>query len=275
MNNQYTFSRFIYFDTNIISYYAKDDTIWPKLFSYLSNNDLTLGIGEGQVSELSDLKSHHEELAKFFISVPTGIIKGWDKLIAEEVSSHPNERNESLLEFPINAILLEENGFENLVNFLSSKSLADARRNQLKFVKQMKSRINQLKSNFPPSKTGKYTSEQADEFAQIQVMQWLASEHRAFLEQFQSDVSGFHSEIFYSIRLFAYVLFYRYYLGQRQPKNLSEFGDLFHLFCIPYCEKVVIERDLCNILNQIKNKHNILENTDIHNIDFVYDIYKK
>lgn len=266
---EYSFSRFIYLDTNIVSHFSKDESLWPRLFDFLKDNDLTVGIGAGQVAELSDARRLHTDLARFMVSVPTGIIKNWDEIIAEEVQAHPKRRTDSLLMYPLNAILLEENGFEKLVQFLSSKPLAEARDDQLRHAGRMARRHSKLKKNFPPKPSGSYTRRQADEFSEAQVLQWLAQIHRGFLKQFQDDIERLILDVFLSIRLFGYVIFYKYYLGQREPKKLSDFGDLFHLFAIPYCEIAVMERDLCHTLNQIKRNHAILESTDIHDIDFL------
>ncbi len=267
--SSHSFSRFIYLDTNIVSIFSKDDSLWSNLFKFLKRNDLTVAIGAGQVAELSDARRLHTDLARFLVSVPCGIIKNWDEILSEEVEAHPEQRTSSLLMYPLNAILLEENGFEKLVRFLSSKSLADARDDQLRHAKQMGSRHSKLKKNFPPKPSGSYTRRQADEFSVIQVLQWLARTHREFLTQFQDDIMALNTDVFLSIRLFGYVIFYKYYLGRRDPKKLSDFGDMFHLYGLPYCELAVMERDLCDTLNQIKRNHSILESTDIYNIDFL------
>lgn len=266
---EYTFSRFIYLDTNIVSHFVKNEQLWSKLFAYLKEVGLTLGIGGGQVSELSDAKSLLPDLARFLISVPTGIIKNWDEVIAEEVGSHPGLRTDTLLMYPLNAIILEEDGFAKLLQFLNSDALADARRDQLNHARQMGDRHAQLKSNFPPSKSGKYVKSQAEDFAEAQVIQWLAYDHREFLQEMQENLDMFHPDVFLSIRLFAHVIFYKYYLGRRDPKKLSDFGDLFHLFSIPYCDMAIMERDLANVLNQIRRNHLVLETTEVYDIDFL------
>jgi len=269
---EYTFSRFAYLDTNILSYLAKNRSLWSKLLEFFRDNDLTMGVGGPQVAELSDADRLHKDLVALFMSVPTGIVKNWDMIIDEEVKSHPKRRTDSLLLYPLNAILLEPNGLDKLQNFLSSKELKEARSDQLHFASQMHDRMVELKGNFPPSKESKYIRSQADEFAIYFVMQWLAIDHRDFLVSLRDhfNVEDFHLDIFQSIRLYAYVIFYKYYLGQREPKKLSDFADLGHFFIIPYCDIAIMERDLCNVLNQIKNHHRILESTEIYNIDFVY-----
>lgn len=265
----YTFSRFVYLDTNIVSHFLKDEATWPRFRDYLTVSGLTLGIGGGQLSELSDAKRLLPDLARFLVSVPTGILKNWDEIISEEVEAHPSPKTASLLMYPLNAILIEDNGFENLLQFLNSGALSDARRNQRRHAKQMWAQHTKLKPNFPPSQSGKYNRSQAGEFVERQVFQWLSYDHRQFLLEIQRDITKLNISIFQSIRLYAYVLFYKYYLGKREPKKLSDFGDLFHLFSIPYCEIAVMERDLANVLNQIKNTQEILGGTEIHNIDFV------
>jgi len=216
----HTFSRFAYFDTNIISHLAKNKHLWPKLFEFLTQNDLTLGISGAQISELSDAKNLHQILAEMFVMVPSATLKNWDVILDEEVNAHPKKRTEPLLNYPLNAILFEEDGIQKLQDFLSSKKLGEARKDQLHHAQQFAKRHTELKSNFPQSKTGKYSREQADEFAWIMVMQWLASTtHHNFLASFQNDIGNFHPEVFLSIRLYAHVIFYKYYLGQREPKK--------------------------------------------------------
>ncbi len=49
----------------------------------------------------------------------------------------------------------------------------------------------------------------------------------------------------------------------------SDFGDLFHLFALPYCEEAVLERDLAETLRQIKRNHSILNSVEIGNIEYL------
>lgn len=265
----YTFSRFAYFDTNIISEIAKQPTLWPRLGVFLEKNDLTIGLSTGQIAELADATELHSSLVSLFFSVPTAFLKTWDEIIKEEVEAHPQKRTQSLLMYPVNAMWLEKDGIEKLYAFFTSSELVDARQGQLACARQMGARHAELKSNFPPSKSGKYVRRQSDEFADIEVMQWLAICNRRFLEEVCTEIGAFRPELFLSVRLYSHVIFYKYYLGNRKPIKLSDFGDLSHLFYLPYCELAVMERDLCNILNQIQRNHDILGNTALRNIDFL------
>lgn len=67
-----------------------------RVLEFLTDSGLTLGLGVGQISELSDAKSLPPNLARFLVSVPTGILKNWDEIISEEVEAHPSHRTDSL-----------------------------------------------------------------------------------------------------------------------------------------------------------------------------------
>lgn len=265
------FSDFVYFDTNILSHLAKNRSLWSDLFEFLKKNDLTLGLGSAQVAELSDARRLYASLTALLMSVPSAILKTWDVIVAEEVIAHPQRRTEALLLTPLNQLLLEADGLDRLSGFFSSGELANARRDQLDHAEQMADRHTLLKQNFPPARSGKYTRKQAEEFEFGVVLQWLVTDHRDFLKAMQKDIGSFHPEVFLSIRLYAQVLFHKYYLGQREPRKLSDFGDLGHLFYIPYSKLAVMERDLCNVLNQIKRHHDTLDSTVVRNIDFFDD----
>lgn len=262
-----SFSRFVYCDTNILSHVAKHRELWSPLSQYLLQHDLTLAVGS-QVAELTDALRLHEALAILLTAVPSAIIKQWDVILEEEVRAHPEQRNETLLSYPLNALLLQEGGPQQLEAFLSSDGLREARSGQLALAAQLAGRHHELKSNFPPSAGGEYTREQASAFAWTQTIQWLAKNHRTFLEQFQSNVAGFNDKTFKSVRLFGLVIFYKYYLGRRDPRRMSDFGDLAHLFAIPYCAVAIMERDLANVLQQIRRHDSVLGSTRISDIGF-------
>lgn len=275
LTEKYTFSRFVYFDTGIISQVIKSMAqgladIWKPLFEFLTQNDLTLGLSGATFVEIHDADRLHSNIPKLCISVPSALLKDFQVIIAEEIQSYPSHRTETLLWRTLNDLLLKPSGPEEILEFLSSDGLAQTRQEQLFLAKHMSPKHLELKENFPPMKSGKYSRHQADKFTNNMVIQWLSKSNPDFLLH---NSKNFRPESFLSIRLFAYVIFYKYYLGNRTPKpgRTSEFGDLGHLFYLPYCELAVMERDLCEILNQIKRHHNTLESTVIRNIDFLED----
>jgi len=114
-------------------------------------------------------------------------------------------------------MFLEERGVERFFEFLTSKDLKLARNEQLEHAKQMARQHSKFKPNYPPSKSGRYIKGQGQEFADIQVMQWLVYDHIEFLKEMQRNIGKFVPKVFLSSRLYGLVLFYKYYLGNREP----------------------------------------------------------
>lgn len=251
-------SRFAYFDTNILSEVAKDQSLWPGLSDFLWQEDLTLAIGY-QLAELSDAEFLHRPLGDLVNSVPAAYVKPSDIVLEEEVNAHPQRRTDTLFFYPA----------QHIRRLLSKTEMKDARKEQRRLASQLPSRHDLLKSNFPSPRGEKYTPSEAEEFANAQVMEQLARSHFHFMTQFRDGLESFHGEVFLSIRVVSFVVFYKYYLGRRVPDDRSDLADLGNLPVVPYCELFVTERDLCQVLRQIKDHHDVLDSTDIENLDFL------
>ena len=65
-------------------------------------------------------------------------------------------------------------------------------------------------------------------------------------------------------------VFYKYYLSGGTPQD-SDFGDMFHLHAMPYSKLVIVERNMCAMLNQIKRKHHVLDGVVVKNLRFLDD----
>lgn len=129
-------------------------------------------------------------------------------------------------------------------------------------------RVQELKANYPPGPTGRYTKDQAEEFTAVLTYEKLASFDSEFFTSFSQRVEELRTEVFQSVMIRGLVTFYKYYLDQRKPNPRSDLGDLMHLYAIPYCRIAIFERDLCDTLQKIADNHKILGSTRISNIDF-------
>ena len=261
-----TFTRFLYPDTNILSILVTDLTKWRPLQDFLYEHDLCIAVSAAQVAELSEVPSLHSDLNTLLTAVPSVIVKPLDVILKEEVKAHPKKRTDTLVMYHLNALF----GKQDFAHFLSSDELAEARRGQHSYAAQMRDRLESLKSNFPPLENGKYSWKQAEEFAWLNTIQWLAILHPTFLARFKNKPSEIAVEVFLSVQIHAYMLFYKYYLHGKEVRE-SDFGDLFHLCAIPYCHLAILERDMSNVLNHIKSNHILLDNVTITNVDFFRD----
>ena len=91
------------------------------------------------------------------------------------------------------------------------------------------------------------------------------------MKKLNDDGVLLRANAFLSIQLYAYYVYYKYYLDNKIPREVSEFSGLFHLFYFPYCKLIVVERDMCNVLNEIKSDCKVLDGVEVKNADFFSD----
>jgi hypothetical protein len=75
------------------------------------------------VAELADVARLHDNIAALLTAVRAAIIKTWDTVLDEEVRAHPQQRLETLLAYPLNALLFEADGPSQFRQFLASHGL--------------------------------------------------------------------------------------------------------------------------------------------------------
>lgn len=272
MSQNHSYSGCVYFDTNIISITVEHPEWYRPLFNFLFENNFYIAFSDALLVELSQATRKHDEFNTFFAVLPSAKIKSFEAAIEEEVKSYPKMHTDTLLIWPTNL----EFGMQTITSWPISK-IKEARRKQLLYAKNMKQYLESVKSNFSPSSQGKYNIEQAEIFAWMVTAQWLEGSHPDFMKKLNDNRRLLQAEAFPSIRLFAYYVYYKYYLDNRQPKTLSDFGDLFHMFYFPYCRLIVLERDMCNLLNKIKSHCKMLDGVEVKNVDFFSNnqIFKK
>jgi len=100
MSGEVSFSRFAYFDTNILSILAKDPARWRPLQDFLFSDDLCIAVSGAQVAELSSDTRLHQSLNDLLTAVPSVLIKPAHVILNEEVNAHPQRRAGTLMEFP-------------------------------------------------------------------------------------------------------------------------------------------------------------------------------
>lgn len=266
MTHHVSFTRFVYPDTNILGMLASDVALHRSLRDFLYSHDLCLAVSLIHGSELSEAKDLHVGLNKLLTTVPSALVKPPWVILDEEVNSYPERRADTLALYTFESPLRRA----DFSRFLSSDELAESRKEQRLAAEQMPQRFDALKANFPPSESGRYTWEQADDFAWTITVQWLSDTHVPFLGRFADNAADLNADVFLSVQLFGYALFYKYYLHGKQPQ-VTDFADMQHLACIPYCQLAILERDMCNVLNHIKSRHRVLDGVAVKNIDFLRD----
>ena len=265
---EHSFSQFVYLDTCIFSHVTKTLSLWRPLQDFLVANDLTLAVTGAHLLELSRATALHDDLTALLVGLPSAAIKPEEDVLREEIAAHPHKRMDSLLLCPLNQELLVPGGLERLRAQLRSPMLQNHWPTHKKLSSMLPERWEQIKDNYPPGPTGRYTKDQALEFATFLTYQKLASVDLEFLTSFKERIQELDATVFRSVMIRGLVTFYKYYLDQRTPNDRSDLGDLMHLYPIPYCRLAVFERDLCSTLRKVAGNDEILSSTRIDNIDF-------
>ena len=270
MTDQFTYSNFIYLDTNIFGFVTEREELWTPLFDYCTSNDLTVAVSEANLSELSDVRYMHRNLMRLSLSVPSALIKPVDQLVGLEVASYPNKiTSGSILHYPLNLALVEANGPQNLQRHLSSPELRKGRADQITHAKQMPGVLSVAKSQNKPSVGDRYTPVDAEKYVSYGISYVLERDHRSFLRKLGKLPDIFPETTFRSLRLHFLGIFYEYYLWGKSSKQQSDFVDLWHLYHIPYCKVAIVERELCMLLKHIKRNHQVLSTTNVLDIEFI------
>ena len=255
----------VYFDTNIISMSVEHPEMYCPLFNFLFENHLCIAVSDALLIELAAQETRKQaDFNTFFTLLPSAKIKSFEAVVDEEVKSYPNTRTDTLSLWPADSGF----GKETITSWLISDEIKEAERKQLLHVKKMKQCLESVNFNFPPSIMGMYDRGQAEIFAWMLSVQWLRGSHPELMKKLNEDRRLLKAEAFPSIQLFAYYVYYKCYLGNRQPRALPDFGDLFNLFYFPYCKLIILERDMFRILNQIKSYCKVLDRVEVRNVDF-------
>lgn len=254
----------VYFGTKIISIIVEHPEFYRPLFNFLFENHLCIAVSDALLIELSQAARKKADFNTFFTILPSAKIKSFEAVTEEEVKLYPKMRTDTLFLRPTNS----EFGRQTTTSWLISDKIKEARRKQLLHAKKIKQHLESVKANFPPSNHGKYNKWQVEIFAWMVTVQLLRGSHPDFMKKLNDNRRLLKAEVFPSIQLFAYYVYYKYYLDNSQPKTLSDFDCLFHLFYFPYCKLLILERNMCSILNRIKSHCKMLDGVEVKNVDF-------
>jgi hypothetical protein len=259
--------KYLYLDTNIISELTKHLEWWDKFKSFLKEENFVIGISGAQLVELSDAFNLHSDLSNLLWFLPTKVLINWDEVIIRrinqgnlfgkiDVAFYPNLLSES-----------PEQGAKRKFRIgLSGNNMKEARQIQLSDAEKMRDMIIECKHNFPPNKDGKYKPKQASKYARLITRQWLNNSNMGIKKLYKKY--GNRIDYFRAIEIYAYFVFYKYYIAGHEAKKESDFGDLFHLFYLPFIQFAILDRGMVEILKQIQRNNDLL---DGYNIDsFTY-----
>lgn len=266
--------KYLYLDTNILSELAKNEKWWDSLKRFLTDANLSLAVSGAQLAELSDAVRLHESITNLFWYAPTKAVLTWDEILYRRIEEG-NLFNP--IEIGIFPYLLgnidDDNEKEKFRIGLSSPKMKQARMDQLSDAKKMRTQIIRNKANFLPDLNGKYATRQASEFARILTIQFCQTSNH-LPQKARDELVDLYNKVgnkidhFRAIEVYAHFIFYKYYIAGHSGRKLSDFGDLFHVFYLPFVSVAILEKGMTEILAQIKRNHSLLDYVQVENIDY-------
>jgi hypothetical protein len=174
--------RFLYLDTFAIVRVASNSALAAATRTYIEDEGFVLVVGVMNLMELVSWKKRWSEVVSFVSSVPFGIARNSDEIVAKEVASYPNE----LASLPV-GFFSSDHSFsaDELGNALSLHlrgKIAEFARGFRNSTDETLRTILNKRESFLPEKSGKYSPIERQMFMHSSVLSMLFPEHRDFLD---------------------------------------------------------------------------------------------
>lgn len=251
----------LYIDTNVYSEVVRNVDIRVRLCSLAADKTALIGLSTSNIIELEPVRRMHKELVQLLLQLPTVLLKPEDVVLEEEVDSYPSARQDPLYD----ALFYDPTADPEkhiLTHMFSDPRVVSGARLHRENAAKAPARNNELQENFPVAASGRYERSQVASFAEQNAFQRLVGAHTDFVRR-ELDDGPMSMMPFKSLRMFAYLLFWRFYLNRRTPNPSSDLGDLAHAQFYPYCRVVVTENDAAETLRQIKKHSDLLDGVEI------------
>jgi hypothetical protein len=261
-----------YFDTNIYRALVSQPKSWQTIQDFLSSENLVLAMSDMNVWELSDVTNLHRRLAEFMLCRPFRLFKPATRIIDEEV--HAALAGKQIIPFMGTLAVESDDPVAELALCFQNEVIQEARTTMLDRKAAYEKRIRGTRENFGPiAVKDRFSEADGPYYASRLIWQTVLTdwpETSADLERVfgVTQVPPTPPPQFRGLWLFALTQFYRYYLHRRRP-NGNDFGDIFQTVPIAYCRLAVVENILCEDLSHLKRNDPILQDTEIHNLEFL------
>lgn len=254
-------------DTNILRFLVEHPGKWMNLKKYLENNKYRLVFSPVQFIEFKKIPRFHNGLTNLLSTVPSAFTKGSMKIIEEEIVNYPSPIKVSLFHEPtINEIInshLGDFGFQLLFDSINAEILWDS-------LNYLKPQYMELFSWLPTTLPSQPNKVEVDFMLHNfgGVVGELRKVNQEFVNTFRGNPSSLDVKYFYGAYLSAAYIHYRYILKGITPEP-SDVGDIHQVFYFPYCQEIVIEKSMSNILYQLKHERDLLADTSVKTIRFI------
>lgn len=258
--------RLVGVDTNVISEILKDhDGARQGFISRFAAGYIPC-LSVYSMFELRQRPDIYQEFLEFFDVYPCIMLKNEEQLCADEVAAHPTASNID----PTVCAFSYFNSLRgtNLKNLMETtfKNLDTLRRErewpQLKL--DLLDGWMALKGNYPP-RGSTYIAPEGVPFVRRATLQNVAERAPDWAREVQQSGGTISATAFPSVRMTLWTVFFRLYVGRRQPTPNDVF-DVLISAPAPYLDAVVTEKHQAEIYRQVKKLDHIIDHLDVYTL---------
>ena len=257
-NNYY---KLWFLDTNIISEMIKNKkTIFKNSISEFNLRKIILCFSIYTLFELYKKEKLFEEFITYFCKLPFFLIKNYNQLLTDEISSYPKINdysdfgNKHIDIFNFSHFAFSDNPEELFKEYLKKSNFNHHFNVYEKEKLEIFRSILDLKNN--------YCNENYSEFVEKVVLQQLIINDKNFLKNIIYKKDLLTIDNFKSLKMMAFIVFYKFYNTDRKPE-FSDISDIAMSSVYPYMDAVITECNQADYLNKIKKNDKFIGNLDI------------
>jgi len=248
------------FDTNALSEFLKEPKKWILYFDRkLSISHTIICYSVFTLSELWHRKDLFNKYIEVFSTFPSAILDGYESIFQKEVENYNFLKKLSpIIVFPFKLTGNKRSPQEKLRYVIDESDFVQKTkvwREKREFVLKG---ILELRKHYP-SKKGKYTKKEIEDFNLIASMHQIGIRNNKFAHSILDTGKAIDLFQFPSIVSTSYVVFYKFYTDNRSP-ILSDVFDIIISALLPYVDIVITEGNLCEIIKKIQKRHSFLMN---------------
>jgi len=253
-----------FLDTCVWSEIVESESNINNFNLHFKNNNYLAGLTAYTLFELSWVRALHQKIDNLFFNMRHSI---WialhhDELMDSELKNYPSKTVMKWM--PLSALSDQDKQVNNLLTKISENPIFTNKREEfLKFGNEKFMVLEKLKSGFPTSDNGKYTTDQAYNFSLLNGIQYFLKYEPDFLRSI--GIRKFLPESVPTQFARSLLLFYKYYIHEQSPTK-SDFFDFAHISYLPYVDYYIAEKNISNVINHIKTTGPYFNEVQIMNV---------
>ena len=237
-----------------------------RFASYIEDYDSVFSLSLIQAIELTKLPQYHDSFAGLILTADAHIFAWWKAIVEEEADRYPGrERVDPLSRPSLASHYRGPNGQSELALALAGEDIDVIWREFEDQKKRYKPVMDWLPSTVPASLSKSAIDLDFGVHNFGFVIGTLREISPNLVETIEPELAALDEKAFPGAYLHAAYTYYRYIL-KGMSSEPSDVPDLHHVFYVPYCWKVIVEKSMAGILHQLKKERGLLSDVEIHSI---------